>query len=76
MTIVFLLVRICCVIGQENNYGETLCEILVMCGCAMFSSGLVALHWYSIEEYIVSFALEQFEIEWLEKHGTFEDIIH
>jgi hypothetical protein len=49
MTILFLVVRICCVIGQEGNFSEILCEILVISGCAIINSGLLALHWYSIE---------------------------
>lgn len=49
MTIIFLLIRICCVIGQEKNFSEILCEILVMGGCAMINSGLIPLHWHSIE---------------------------
>jgi hypothetical protein len=48
MTIIFLLVRICCVIGQEKNFSEILGEILVMCGCTIINSGLIALHWNSI----------------------------
>ena len=35
---------------------------------------LVKFHLDSIQEYIVNFAVEQFEIEWLEKHGTSKDV--